>query len=94
MTLKHFSMRFRFDLCFDFSFWKAETGRCIPKDLISGLNFYTFTPLCNRTEYKCTDQFYDTWKEYCPNKDESCEGYGQETHFFCKESKTCIPIGK
>ena len=80
---------FTFDLCHDFGFWKAETGRCIPKEMNDEDDdkYYTFPPLCKRTEFNC---MYGRFKDYCPNKDESCE---DEQHFFCNESKTCIPNG-
>ena len=88
INLAHFSMDFKFDLCHDFSFWKAEIGRCIPKKLLDS-DFYTFPPLCNRTEFDCMDGM---WRKYCPNnKDKSCWNYDQEKHFFCNDSKTCIP---
>ena len=49
--------------------------------------FYTYPSICNRTE----DCLYGWLTDYCPNKHESCEG--KEKHFFCSESKTCIPNG-
>ena len=49
--------------------------------------YYSFPTLCNRTEFNCMD---GQFKNYCPNKDESCE---DEKQFFCIESKTCIPKG-
>ena len=89
ITFKHFSMDFAFDLCHDFSFWKAETGRCIPKKMCDeqSNDYYTFPPLCNQTEVDCTEGLFT---HYCPNKDESCV---KEQHFFCNDSKTCIPNG-
>ena len=80
-------------MCHDFTFWKAETGRCIPKKLNYDAQFkyYTFPPLCNRTEFGCMDTHYPTFANYCPNKDESCESYD---HFLCNSSKTCIPKGE
>ena len=52
ITFEHFSGNFKFDLCHDFSFWKAETGRCIPKEMFDETgDTYQFTPLCNRTEH-------------------------------------------
>ena len=84
-----FSYEFKFDLCYDFSFWKAETGRCIPKKMHDETGrYYTFPPLCNRTEFDCMSA-PDVLTEYCPNNHKSCEGY-----FFCNYSKTCIPKGK
>ena len=79
-----------FDLCHDFSFWQAETGRCIPKQLNDDVR-YTFPPLCNRTDFDCLEG----WFSYnCPNLDESCEGFTHsKTWFFCNDSKTCIPNG-
>ena len=88
--LKHFS-DFNFDMCHDFSFWKTETGKCIPKEM-NGYPSYTFPPLCNRTEFNCMDGWFNY---YCPNnKDKSCEDYNQEKHFFCNGSETCIPKGE
>ena len=95
ITLKHFRTDFRFDLCHDFSFWQAETGRCIPKKAYDyeHMEIYIFTPLCNWTEFDCTKNDYP-FRRYCPNKDNSCESYDQEKFFFCNKSKTCIPKGK
>ena len=87
-------MDFKFDLCHDLSFWKAETGRCIPKKMNNHENadYYSFPPLCNRTEFDCMDGLFT---DYCPNnKDKSCEDYDQEKHFFCNDSETCIPTGE
>ena len=84
VTFKHIRYKFKFDLCHDFSFWEAETRRCIPKKVNE---FYTFPPLCNRTEFNC---MLGMLPFYCPNKDKSCEGYD---HFSCNNSKTCIPKG-
>ena len=92
ITFKFFSIDFRFDLCHDFSFWETETGRCIPKKLNDDDNSYAFPPLCNRTEFDCLDSYWTFLLKYCPNKDKSCESYGQK-HFFCNISKTCIPKG-
>ena len=91
ITFKYFSFDFHFDLCHDFSFWQAETRRCIPKELH---DYYSFPPLCNRTEFNCMDGGLENLRQYCPNKDESCEDYDQEKHFFCNDSKTCIPKGE
>ena len=79
---------FAFDLCHDFSFWKAETGRCIPKKMDDDGYLYTFPPLCNRTELNCLHGYF---KRYCPNKDESCDG---NDGFFCNRSKTCVAKGR
>ena len=89
ITFKYFSYDFKFDLCHDFSFWKADTGRCIPKEMHEGEIYYSFPPLCNRTEFECM-KGTSTYKKYCPNKDKRCE---EEQHFFCNVSKTCIPNG-
>ena len=90
ITFKHFSdSDFEFDLCYDFSFWKAETGRCIPKKLNDKSRHYSFPPICNRSEFDCNKVDRHLTK-YCPNKDESCI---EEQHFFCNGSKTCIPNG-
>ena len=99
MTFEYFSSNFKFDLCHDFSFWKTETGRCIPKEMNDEETFYyyPFTPLCNRTKFDCMNTVYESYQRYCPNKDKSCEGYesyGWEDPFFCNNSKTCIPNGK
>ena len=85
---------FKFDLCHDFSFWKSKTGRCIPKKLNDNehYEFYSFPPLCNRTEFDCMNSV--SFTKYCPNKDENCESHDKETHFFCSNSKTCIPKGE
>ena len=85
-------MDFKFDLCHDLSFWKAETGRCIPKKMNNHENadYYSFPPLCNRTEFDCMDGLFNL---YCPNNNNSCVDYDQEKHFFCNDSKTCIPKG-
>ena len=99
ITCKYFSNDFNFDLCHDFSFWKGETGRCIPKEMSDDENFvyYSFPPLCNRTEFDCMDSFFT---QYCPNRDkdgERCDYYEenyQKQYFFCNESKTCIANGK
>ena len=90
ISFKHFSEDFKFDLCHDFSFWKAETGRCIPKEIFDEeLNtYYSFPPICNRTEFDCIDGYFN---KYCPNNYESCE---EENYFFCNESKTCVPKGE
>ena len=56
--------------------------------------YYSFPPLCNRTEFNCMNSSLEFFKNYCPNKDKSCEGYDQEKHFFCENSKTCIPKGE
>ena len=91
---KHFSRGFKFDLCYDFSFWQAGTGRCIPKEMYDDENRgYSFTPLCNRTEFDC---MHGVFTDYCPNKDESCEDYDDDPEklFFCNDSKTCIPKGE
>ena len=95
VTFKHFSDDFKFDLCHDFSFWQAESRRCIPKEMYEDetLTFYIFPPLCNRTEFDCRSPI-ESFRKYCPNKDESCERYDKEKYFFCNESKTCIPKGK
>ena len=87
-------MAYKFDLCHDFSFWERENGRCIPMKMKNHTlhRYYTFPPLCNRTERECGS--YGFVNQYCPNKDESCEDYDQEKHFFCNKSKTCIPKGK
>ena len=91
ITFKHFSdSDFEFDLCYDFSFWKAETWRCIPTE-IHGHGHYSFPPLCDQTFFNCLELDF---KEYCPNQDENCEGYSQEKPFFCNNSKTCIPEGE
>ena len=92
ISFKHFSEDFKFDLCHDFSFWKAETGRCIPMKMnnVEEYMYYTFPPLCNRTEFDCMDSLWADMKKYCPNKDKSC---AEEQHFFCNDSKTCIPNG-
>ena len=93
ITCKYFSGDFLFDLCHDFSFWRAETGRCIPKEMYDDeYGYYSFPPLCNRTEFNCMSEALDYFHQYCPNKDKSCE-YEVEQHFFCNESKTCIPNG-
>ena len=94
-TFKCFSHTFSLDLCHDFSFWNAETARCIPKELHDNQTKldYTFPPLCNRTEFDCLNA-KEEFRKYCPNKDKNCESYSQENHFFCNKSKTCIPKGK
>ena len=57
--------------------------------------YFTFPPLCNRTEFDCMKNYYADFRKYCPNKDESCEDYAhQENHFFCNDSKTCITKGE
>ena len=91
-TFKHFSEDFKLDLCHDFSFWKAETGRCVSKEMydFDEKKDYSFPPLCNRTEFNCMDENIPNLKQYCPNRDKSCE---KEHHFFCNDSKTCIPNG-
>ena len=88
-TFKYFSDDFNFDLCHDFSFWRTETGRCIPKKMYNEQTdeYYAFSPLCNRTDFDCTDGW---WTDYCPNRGEICV---EEHHFFCNDSKTCIPNG-
>ena len=92
ITFEYFSQDFKFDLCHDFSFWQAETGRCIPKEMYDDeYGYYSFPPLCNRTKFNCMEEGKQSLKQYCPNKDKSCE---EEQHFFCNESKTCIPDGK
>ena len=93
ILFKHFSDNFKFDLCLDFTFWKAETGRCIPKKMNNDEEyvFYTYPPLCNRTEFDC---IYGKWPQYCPNVADNCELYNLGEHFFCKNSKTCIPKGE
>ena len=91
VTFKNFSDYFKFDLCVDFSFWKSETGKCIPKE-ISHFPYCAFAPLCNRTESDCA--LMGRFENYCPNRDESCKSYGQEKPFFCSISKTCIPKGE
>ena len=91
-TFKHyFSKDFEFDLCYDLGFWKTEASRCIPRTLNHNehYKYYSFPPLCDRTEFDCMDAFI-TLRNYCPNQDESC---AEEQHFFCNESKTCIPNG-
>ena len=94
ITFKYFSRNFQIDLCHDFSFWRAETGRCIPKKMFDEVS-YTFPPLCNRTEFDCMDGDYESFIQYCPHRDESCESYApQEDYFFCNDSKTCIPKGE
>ena len=95
MTFKLFRFDFRFDLCHDFSFWKAETGRCIPEKMNDDetQGYYTFPPLCNRTEFDCMNNTLDYFTKYCSNKDESCESDDQEKNFFCNNSNTCIPKG-
>ena len=96
-TFKFFSSDFSFHLCHDYSFWQTETGRCIPKKLFDEESkaHYAFSPLCNRTEFNCTDGYLSSFRKYCPNKDISCESYApQEKYFFCNDSKTCIPKGK
>ena len=82
-----------FDLCHDFSFWQAETGRCIPKDMLVHPNVSTWPPLCKRASFDCTMGFF---KEYCPNTSdrETCLMYEEDEKFFCEESKTCISRGK
>ena len=61
----------------------------IPRKIEEDDGNLAFASLCNRTEFNCSTYYY------CPNKDESCEGFTQkETYFFCDESKTCIPNGK
>ena len=84
VTLNHFRTNFKFGLCNDFSFWKGETGRCIPKE---DNKTYTFPSVCNQTEF-CNETLTHY---YCPNKDESCED--DDKYFFCNESKTCILNG-
>ena len=81
-----------FDLCYDFSFWQAETQRCIPKELYDEVteNGYTFPSICNRTNFDCMQSYVPYFTKYCPNKDKSCD---QENHFFCNDSRTCIPKG-
>ena len=91
-TFKYFSHDFSFDLCHDFSFWQAGTGRCIPKRMNED-PYYSFPSLCNQTEFNCMD-IVQLSRKYCPNKDVSCDGYGQGKHFFCNDSKTCIPKGE
>ena len=57
--------------------------------------YYAFPPLCNRTEFNCLDESDNLYfKDYCPNRDESCEMCGEEKHFFCNKSKTCITKGE
>ena len=57
--------------------------------------YYAFPPLCNRTVFNCLDKSDNLYfKDYCPNKDESCDKYGEEKHFFCSKSKTCIQKGQ
>ena len=95
IIFKYFSSNFKFDLCYDFSIWNAESGRCIPKKMNDYENgeFYSFPPLCNRTEFNCKEA-QSPFDYYCPNKGEICEVDDQGTHFFCKDSKTCIPKGE
>ena len=92
--MKHFS-DFAFDLCYDFTFWKPKTERCIPKEMNDYENsiYYPFPPLCNRTEFDCTE---GSLQKYCPNVDEHCdqyENFDEKPYFLCNESKTCIPNG-
>ena len=94
-TFEHFSSDFEFGLCYDFSFWRTETGRCIPMEM----NYeetdrgYIFPPLCNRTEFNCLDNIFEPFRKYCPNNNDSCESYDQKKDFFCINSKTCVPKG-
>ena len=66
ITFNLFSADFSFHLCHDFSFWEAETGRCIPKEMSDGEgNVKPYPPLCNRTEFNCMDGWFHY---YCPNQ--------------------------
>ena len=87
-------MYFELDVCYDYSFWQAETGRCIPKDIADNLGFYTWPPLCNRTLFSCEGQGH--FNLYCPNSSdhETCMLHEEDENFFCEESKTCISRGK
>ena len=89
-----FSLMFRFDLCYDFSMWKPESKRCIPKKLNEQQEqrSYVFPPLCNRTYFDCYDD--SLYIDYCPNSAVDNESCDEEKPFFCKDSKTCIPEGK
>ena len=57
LQFQHFSYDFKFDMCHDFSFWEAETERCIPKKMIEDETpyYYAFPPLCERKEFDCMD---------------------------------------
>ena len=96
MSFFYFSADFKFDLCYDFSIWKAEPGKCIPKTLVNSEEhkWYTFPPLCNRTAFNCLDAI-SGFRSYCPNFTHfqlNCNH--DESRFYCEDSKTCIPRGK
>ena len=81
-------------MCHDFSSWKADTERCISRELNYDNMSYTFPPLCNQTGIDCLKSLHYDWRKYCPNNDERCESNDEEEHFFCNDSKTCIPKGE
>lgn len=82
----------KFSLCFDYSFWQTESQRCVPQDLDHvHTQKYPYPSLCNRTYYNCTDGFFH---DPCPNTDDTESCSKKEDHFFCEESRTCIPKGK
>ena len=86
-SLKNFSENVGFGLCYDFSYWKADEGRCISKTFKD--KHYTYAPLCMQDQLECSEGYFS---EYCPNitDSKSCK----VGTYFCNISKTCVPKGR